>query len=467
MIPDLADTIAAIGTAAGGAARGMIRLSGPSTIPCLQLCFRPGDAQQELDATDFAQVIKGELCLGGDLPRLPCDLFLWPDQRSYTRQPTAELHTLGSPPLLEQILAVLCQNGARMAEPGEFTLRAFLAGRLDLTQAEAVLGIIDAADLQSLHNALGQLAGGLSKPLGELREQLLQLLAHLEAGLDFAEEDITFISAAEIERQLTLAHELIAATLEQLASRNQPQILPKIVLVGPPNAGKSSLFNVMVEKFPAKQKQTLALVSDQAGTTRDYLAAAVDFQGLACELVDTAGVDPLAGGRSIPGIAQEMTTAQRKQADCMVQCLDATVPRFATEIVAFADREHDASHLLAVTKIDLLEQPFDFAAHPRIVPCSSRAGWGLSELATAIAAALTQPNSTTGAVASTAARCTDSLHRAQESLREALDLVAIGGGEELIAADIRSALEELGRVVGAVYTDDVLDRIFSQFCIGK
>jgi tRNA modification GTPase len=466
MIPDPADTIAAIGTAAEGAARGMIRVSGPRTLECLANCFRPFGNAGKHTAIDLACVIAGEF-LAENLDAIPCDLFVWPDQHSYTRQPSAELHTLGSPPLLEQVLTTLCQHGARVAEPGEFTLRAFLAGRLDLTQAEAVLGVIDAADTQSLDAALGQLAGGLSKPLGILREQLLQLLAHLEAGLDFVEEDISFISAAEIEGQLTAAQGLVGATLAQLASRNQPRILPKIVLVGRPNAGKSSLFNALVEKFAASDEQRRALVSEQPGTTRDYLAAAVNFRGHVFDLIDTAGVDSLVTDTSIAGFAQEMAKNQTRQADCTVHCIDATELDTRAEIDDFAVGECKTLSVLVVTKIDLISDPLELPADPRIIACSSRAGMGLTELAAAVAQAIGKTEAKFGAVTSTAARCVDSLHRAQESLESAVALVRQCGGDELIAADIRSALAELGRVVGVLYTDDILDRIFSQFCIGK
>ncbi len=465
MIPDQADTIAAIGTAVGGAARGMIRVSGPDTIACLTRCFRLVDSSDELTSISFPQLIVGEFQLAEDVS-LPCDLFFWPDNHSYTRQLSAELHTIGSPPLLEQILSILCRHGARVAEPGEFTLRSFLAGRLDLTQAEAVLGVIDAADSQSLHTALSQLAGGLSKPLGDLREQLLLLLAHMEAGLDFVEEDISFISANETERQLRAAQELVAATLAQLATRNQPQILPKVVLTGRPNAGKSSLFNALVDRFAASHERGRALVSSQAGTTRDYLSATVSFQGQLCELVDTAGLERQLSGESIPGIAQLLATDQRRQADCLVLCLDLTEPTTAAEIADFVGEENN-SIILAATKLDLNVNPLELPSTPRIVWCSSQTGAGLTELVEAIAGELRSTSVASSSVASTAARCVDSLQRAAESLDSARELVTRGGGDELIAAEIRLALNELGRVVGVVYSDDVLDRIFSQFCIGK
>jgi tRNA modification GTPase len=458
MVPDLADTIVAIGTAAEGAARGMIRISGPDALAIVSNCFRTNDA--DIHAVASPRMLSGELALGDDLPLLPCDLFLWPGEQSYTRQPSAELHTLGSPPLLELAMANLCRHGARLAEPGEFTLRAFLAGRLDLTQAEAVLGVIDAMNTESLRTALSQLAGGLSKPLCELRDQLLQLLAHLEAGLDFVEEDIEFISKAETARQLTAAEEQVANTLAQLKSRGQSQTLPKVVLAGLPNAGKSSLFNALVERFPASAEQSRALVSELAGTTRDYLSATVELNGIPCELIDTAGVET-ADIQSILGHAQEMTTGQLRQASCTVWCVDPTVATFDEQVSGLT-----GEGLLAITKADLMHDDSLVNSETIAIRTSSRTGEGLDELADAIAAMVGREN-VAAAVASTAARCTDSLARAQESVHSALNLVNAGGGDELIAVEIRTTLDELGRVVGAVYTDDILDRIFSTFCIGK
>ncbi len=234
--------------------------------------------------------------LNDALHQVPCDLFVWPTRRSYTRQPVVELHTFGSPPLLEALVATLCAAGARLAEPGEYTLRAFLAGRIDLTQAEAVLGVIDAQAPDVLSTALAQMAGGLSKPLQRLREELLQLLAELEAGLDFVEEDIEFVSAEQVVRRLQSAAQLLMETADQLASRHARGAAQQIVLLGRPNAGKSSLFNALVKTYGCRtgtdQPQSpAALVSPQRGTTRDYLIATISLGGIQCEVVDTAGID--------------------------------------------------------------------------------------------------------------------------------------------------------------------------------
>src|SRR5204862_8124866 len=168
---------------------------------------------------------------------LPAIIYLWPTARSYTRQPLAEIYLPGSPPLLDLAVRTLCTHGARLAEPGEFTLRAFLAGRLDLTQAEAVLGVIDARGSEELDTALAQLAGGLARPLHQLRDELLQLLAELEAGLDFVDEDIEFVSPLELIERLQSAGDLLDEISQQMASRHIANNGQQIALVGPPNVG--------------------------------------------------------------------------------------------------------------------------------------------------------------------------------------------------------------------------------------
>jgi tRNA modification GTPase len=229
----LDDTIAAIASPPGGAARGILRISGPQAIECVSQFFYADDAKKlPLDGRccmvkamesanppsaihhpPFPHAIAGSLCVPELHSPLPCDVYVWsdafgrkhlatsdaggtpaPQVRSYTGQPVVEIHTLGSPPLLQVLLRTLCAAGARLAGPGEFTLRAFLAGRLDLTQAEAVLGVIDANDSRELNTALGQLAGGLARPLHRVRDALLDLLAHVEAGFDFADEELPFIT---------------------------------------------------------------------------------------------------------------------------------------------------------------------------------------------------------------------------------------------------------------------------------
>ena len=223
--------------------RGIVRLSGPGLRTCLEGCFRPAPFIS-LPSIARPTAVPGLCWLAGIAAPLPGELYLWPGRRSYTGQPVAEIHTLGSPPLLEALLRTVCAPH-RVAEPGEFTLRAFLAGRIDLTQAEAVLGVIDAADGRQLHVALAQLAGGLARPLHRLRDRLLELLAQLEAGLDFAEEELPLVAPGELAGQLDEAAAAIAALLGQMTARQETADLVRVVLAGPPNSGKSSLFNAL------------------------------------------------------------------------------------------------------------------------------------------------------------------------------------------------------------------------------
>ncbi|REJ67252.1 MAG: GTP-binding protein [Planctomycetota bacterium] len=462
------ETIVALASAPGGAARAIVRLAGDQVAACLASCFRPA-ADRTLDDVTEPEVIPGEIDLDEVAAPLPCELYFWPDRRSYTRSPLAEIHTLGSPPLAEALLQTLCRCGARLAEPGEFTLRAFLAGRLDLTQAEAVLGVIDARADTQLEAALAQLAGGLSRPLDQLRTQLLELLAHLEAGLDFAEEDIEFVAREELLDALAAADRQIADLIEQMRSSGHVPASGRVALVGLPNVGKSSLFNALAAA-------SHALVSAEAGTTRDYLTAEVEYDGGRYQLIDTAGVESTDEHAHVATAAQQARTAQQQAAEVVLLCLDGTRDLLPAEVELLAASER-AWTIVVQTKADRMgessREPRPAGANqgePQLhadVFTSSHSGAGLEELRRAIAAKLSDAAPATEVVASTAARCRESLQRAADAVEAARQLVESGGGEELVAVELRAALDELGCVTGAVYTDDILDRIFSRFCIGK
>lgn len=459
------DTIAALASAPGGAWRGIVRLSGPAVAECLARCFVANDPPPTPPRRPTA--LAGVLRLPPPCGELPTDLYLWPTERSYTRQPLAELHTIGSPPLLDAALRAVCAAGARIAEPGEFTLRAFLAGRLDLTQAEAVLGVIDAASHAELDVALRQLAGGLAAPLQALRDELLNVLAHLEAGLDFVEEDIEFISPHELDAQLAHASERVAQLLEQMTTRGDAAHEFRVVLAGWPNVGKSSLLNALVG-------EAAAIVSDRPGTTRDYIARRLNIHGHECLLIDTAGIEPQQqrpqSKPSVASAAQSMTRQQHTAAHLRLLCLDATRSLNAWEQSELAAPNRPPT-LIVATKTDSPPAPADIRLPPfppDAIRTSSRTSDGLQDLQAAIVRhLLSASTSETHVVAGTAARCQESLRLAHESLARARHIATNALGEELVAAELRTALDELGQVAGAVYTDDILDRIFSRFCIGK
>ncbi len=462
----LDDTIVALATAPQAAMRAIVRIAGPAVISCLDSCFLAADATPEgtrLDRVTRPSVVAGHFRLPDGDRKLPCDIHLWPDRRSYTRTPLAEVHTIGSPPLVDVILRTLCRHGARLAEPGEFTLRAFLGGRIDLTQAEAVLGVIDSRSDADLNVALRQMAGGLSRPLNELRNRLLDLLAHLEAGLDFVEEDIAFISSGDLLQQLGDAQRKIEQLTDQMKSRSESTLAARAVLLGAVNVGKSSLFNALAE-------DSSAIVSDVPGTTRDYLSARLELEGTPLELIDTAGLEDTRQA-TIAAAAQLATAEQQQSAQIRVLCLDSTGD-INQQLAAFNESPRDAT-IAVLTKCDLphggpstaeLESTFGY----RFTQTSSKTGKGLHQLREQLRRlTVSQAADDTNIVAVTATRCRESLRRAAAYLQAAISTTQSAVGEELVAAEIRSALDEIGKVVGTVYTDDILDRIFSRFCIGK
>lgn len=451
---DADETIAAVASAPGGAVRGIVRVSGARAVACVEGLLADAEQRAALHDLSRPRCLAASLALPQFAAPLPCDVYCWPGTRSYTRAPTVELHTIGSLPLLEAISEAVCRHGARPARPGEFTLRAFLAGRIDLTQAEAVLGVIDAADRAQLQTALKQMAGGLALPLGNLRNDLLDLTAELEAGLDFVEEDIQFLARDELLRPLTEALTVVESLRARLGSRGEDVQIPRVAIAGAPNAGKSSLFNALVGRYAA-------LVSPQAGTTRDYLTARLSLSGMPIELVDTAGVAHSAID-DVDAAAQRLAADQARTAAVTLLCLDSALPN-----IERPDDTADVRRIVVWTKADL--SPDAGNARLRVesdLQVSATTGAGMEQLVSAVTAVL-QKSTSGDVVATTAARCRDSLSRAAFALSAAVTQARDQHGEELIAAEIRLALDELGQVLGAVYTDDILDRIFSRFCIGK
>jgi tRNA modification GTPase len=443
------DTIVAAASPSAPGLRGIVRLSGPAAISIVLSDYIP-IGRQTLPPRR-ACVFCGSMKADGLRSHLPVMLALWPAPRTYTGQDVAEIHLIGAVPLVNLVLAHCLARGARHAEPGEFTLRAFLSGRIDLTRAEAVLGVIEAKNTAQLDAALEQLAGGLSGPIVALRDRLLDVLAHLEANLDFVDErDVDPLGRAALADELDHSSAELSRLAQRLGERESPSSHPRVVLVGPPNVGKSRLFNALIGR-------DRAIVSDHAGTTRDYLSALCECGGLIVELVDTAGAEE--AGDAITTQAQSHRASQAKLADLMLVCHPVesadewpVMDGFALQVWTKGDRGRP------VTRAHESHSP---------ILTSAETGMGLAELKMAIASRLGAVALEGNLPAGTGARCRGSICLAESALQRAAESIRNGAGDELIALDLRSAAEELGKVVGAVVTDDVLDRIFRRFCIGK
>jgi len=417
----LHDTIIAQASAPGSAFRGIIRISGKQAISAAKTIVENPDAIVRPDCVDTHIVLPS-------LPPFPAKLLLWQEGHSYTGEETVEIHTIGSPVLLDALMSALlaASDGVRLAKPGEFTLRAFLSGRLDLAQAEAVLGVIDAANDADLKTALQQLAGNVSAPLSAVRTLLFETLTQLEASLDFAEEEIPAVQ--NLQQTLTDAYHQIEQLRQKIAHRGIAEGKPKIVLAGLPNGGKSTLFNKLVQR-------DLALVSPHAGTTRDYLEAEIDWQGIPVVLIDTAGI----GGEALDNldeVAQSKTQELLQQADVIIYCDEqksrgrsAAQPPDGRTTIFFQTKTPNESLESLINEVGtLLRNEPDYGMLPN-----------------------------------TALRCRESLISAGESLHRAQNLT----DSSLIALELRNAVNQLGLIDGTVHTEDILDNIFSRFCIGK
>lgn len=452
---DAEDTIVAIASPTSPATRGVVRLSGSDVIQLLNSIGIGCPCGTKPSRFESA------INLGDPIGAIPISVMLWPSTRSYTGEPSAELHTVGSLPLLTGIVDTMIGAGARAARPGEFTMRSFLAGRLDLTQAEAVLGVIEAEHRGSLDHALRQLAGNLSRPLETARGTLLDLLADVEAGLDFVDEDIEFITDDTLIERLTEIQEQLAATLAMMQSRRGGAARAVIALRGEPNAGKSCLLNRLAGK-------EVAIVADVAGTTRDTVTVELEIDGHPVRLVDTAGLEEAESEVSLR--SQQQANRASEDANLRLWCVDASRPDFelACQRLTTAASETErrgVQDLWVATKSDLSDRN---APTLPWIASSAQSGQGIDKLRGAIRDALAnRDQEETGSVIGTAARCSQSLRGATDAITQAIASTRDQAGHEFVAAELRIAAQSLGEVTGTVYTDDILDRVFGRFCIGK
>lgn len=465
----LHETICAIATPPGEGGVGIVRVSGEKAVDIAAglVVLRSGvplgsAAGHVLHHADLLDPTGSHR----DTPLDEALVVVMRAPRSYTGEDVVELQCHGGALILHAICDTLVRAGARLAEPGEFTKRAFLNGRLDLAQAEAVLDTIRAKTAGSLRIAQEQLRGALSREIGAIRETLIRLLAHVEAGIDFVEEDITFIRTAELAAGLTQACEAVGSLL---AHGREGLILREGVtaaIIGRPNVGKSSLLNALL-------KTDRAIVTPIPGTTRDVLEEVLNIRGIPVRLLDTAGIRETADPVEQEGVKR--SRAAQEQADLLLIVLDGSMPLTAEDraLLGSVPPGMDQKRLLVVNKADL-PVLIDPAALPPAGPdcavsrISAKTGAGLDELRDRIRALLINPDfEARETVLVTHLRHHAALHRTLDALTTVRASVEAQAAGELIAMDLRAAIDALGEITGAVSTDDILDRIFREFCIGK
>ena len=468
------DTICAIATPVGEGGIGIVRISGAHAVDIAARVVRPRN-QQPLQQLESHRLYLSDV-LDPESPPPPGEgqgegpaidealVVIMRKPRSYTGEDVVEIQTHGGARILQATCHGLIRHGARMAQPGEFTKRAFLNGRLDLTQAEAVLDTIQATTSRSLQAAQSLLRGSLSKEVDALRERLIRVLAHVEAGMDFAEEDITFIQAAEVQQALT---DTRLAVEQLIASYEEGRLIRegiKVAIIGRPNVGKSSLLNALL-------KLDRAIVSDQPGTTRDVIDESLNIRGIPLRLLDTAGLRQTRDTIENEGIRR--TEDAIAEADVLLLVLDGA-GGITDEDRAVCKTYGSRRHLLVMNKMDLPEsQTFDAnqlheSAGPEFVKVSAKTGEGLDHLTSVIqSVCLKEGLEATPSVLVTRLRHKASLEHAHRSVEEAMRSLERKESGECVALDIRAALDALGEITGAVSTEDILERIFQDFCIGK
>jgi tRNA modification GTPase len=448
------DTIAAISTSIGEAAISVVRVSGPNAIEIASTVVR---SRLPLSAWTPRHAYLTTLIEPSGQPIDQGIALFFPGSASYTGEPTFEFHGHGGVLVTQRVLEAFLHAGARSAEPGEFTQRAFLNGKMDLTQAEAVMDLIHAQSTLALRAAHEQLAGAIGQEASALRSSLIDILAHIEAYIDFPEEDISPDTGTALQSRLTA---LIDRTRSLLDTAEQGRILrhgARTVIVGQPNVGKSSLLNCLLG-FER------AIVSPTAGTTRDTIEEIIQVHGIPLRLVDTAGLRD--AGDAVEQIGIQRTHQELDRADLILEVVDASQPSPPASRIPIPPSAQNR-HLLLLNKSDLGLHP-DWSPSPTAIPFSCQNSSGIPELRDAIQRIVLSAGSLSADhPIAINARHKSCFQRVESHLSAALAALQASAAPEFIALDLREALQALGDVIGHTDIEQILDVIFSSFCIGK
>jgi len=465
---NLKDTIVALATPAGVGAIGVIRLSGPEAIHIVNTVFPAKNLSEQTSHTVHFGTIRND----DDkiIDEVLVTLFIAP--KSYTKENVVEVSCHGSNYIIQQLIQLFIQKGARMANPGEFTLRAFLNGQMDLSQAEAVADLI-ASNSESSHAiAMQQMRGGFSDEIQQLRQQLIDFASLIELELDFSEEDVEFANRDELKKLILKIQSIIKSLIDSFHLGNVIKHGVSTVIAGRPNAGKSTLLNALLN-------EERAIVSAIAGTTRDTVEESLNIKGIQFRLIDTAGIRKAQD--QIEQIGVERTIEKIASSTVVIYVFDviesrpedlwADIERFLQGSKAITA---NSKQIFIANKMDLnpYTKPEDYykeglISKVNLIPVSAKNQMNIDFLKETLFQVVLDNPSLMDQTIVTNTRHFDSLNRANQSLDAVLQGMDSGITSDFIAMDIRQALHHLGTITGQVSTDDLLGNIFSRFCIGK
>ncbi|WP_445431277.1 tRNA uridine-5-carboxymethylaminomethyl(34) synthesis GTPase MnmE [Chryseobacterium indoltheticum] len=458
------DTICALATANGIGAIGIIRISGDDAIPVSAKIFDGKNLEKAQSHTVHYGFIKD-----GDevIDEVMISVFKAP--KTFTAEDSVEISFHGSPHIAKKILEVLIKNGARMAKAGEFTMRAFMNGRIDLSQAESIADLIASENEASRKVALNQLKGGITNEISFLRTDLLNFVSLIELELDFAEEDVEFADRTALNQLLDKIEAKLNSLIESFQYGNAIKNGTAVAIIGKPNAGKSTLLNALL-------KEERAIVSNIAGTTRDTIEEILHIKGHAFRLIDTAGLRETVD--EIEAIGVKKAKEKVENANILVYLADAATENFSEDIVMIKSLQRDDLKLIiCATKIDevspaqyeLVEnifrkeisQDFDF------ITISAVENQNMQDLKNELSSYVEQLKSEESNVVITNQRHFEALGKSLDAVNKVKEAITFQISTELLAYELRNALEHLGEISGEVTNDEVLGNIFSKFCIGK